>query len=289
MNRNREDKRHAGRRSTGPDPNYSGKHLLLNERIVREMMDKAKIRRADTVVDLGAGTGVFTFVLAEKAGSVIAIENDPEFADVLRRKSKGHANITIVERDIRKAYLPKQPFCVVANIPFSITTPILNMLMDSPAASFQRAALILDYGAAMGLTARLIRRPRLLTWRMGFDIELVKVIPRHHFAPPPSVDTAMVLIRRKPQPLVAPKHSHTFAALAEYALKRPDLPLSAALQGIFTPPQMKHLVRCLGVSRDIPACALNERQWGIVFQTMLERVEAYRWPRRQRKNSPRSE
>ncbi|BFH13836.1 rRNA adenine N(6)-methyltransferase family protein [Paenibacillus melissococcoides] len=275
------NKRHAGRRGTGPDANYYGKHLLLNERIVREMMDKANIRPADTVLDLGAGTGAFTFALAEKAGSVIAIENDAEFADMLRRKSRGHDNITIVERDIRKAYLPKQPFCVVANIPFSITTPILKMLMDAPAGSFQRAALILDYGAAKGLTARLIRRPRLLVWRMGFDIELVKVIPRHHFAPPPSVDTAMVLIRRKA--LVAPKHSHTFGALAEYALKRPALPLSAALQGIFTPPQMKHLVRRLGVSRDIPACALNERQWGIVFQTMLERVEAYRWPRRQRK------
>lgn len=283
MTRNRQDKRHAGRRGTGPDANYCGKHLLLNERIVREMMDKAKIRPADTVVDLGAGTGAFTFVLAEKAGNVIAIENDPEFANMLRCKSKEHDNITIVERDIRKSYLPKQPFCVVSNIPFSITTPILNMLMDAPAASFQRAALILDYGAAKGLTARLVRHPRLLIWRTGFDIELVKLIPRHHFAPPPSVDTAMVLIRRKARPLVAPKDSHTFAALAEYALKRPDLPLHAALQGIFTPPQMKHLVRCLGISRDIPACALNERQWGIVFQTMLERVEPYRWPRRQRK------
>nr|WP_277344894.1 rRNA adenine N-6-methyltransferase family protein [Paenibacillus thiaminolyticus] len=179
--------------------------------------------------------------------------------------------------------MPKQPFCVVANIPFSITTPILRMLMDAPASSFQRAALILDYGAAKGLTVRLIRHPRLLIWRTGFDIELVKLIPRRYFAPPPSVDTAMVLIRRKAQPPVAPKHSHTFAALAEYALKRPDLPLHAALQGIFTPPQMKHLVRCLGISRDIPACALNERQWGIVFQTMLERVESYRWPRPQRK------
>lgn len=283
MNRNRQDKRHAGMRGTGPDAHYCGKHLLLNERIVREMMDKAKIRPTDTVVDLGAGTGAFTFVLAEKAGRVVAIENDPEFADMLRRKSKGHANITIVERDIRKAYLPKQPFCVVANIPFSITTPILKKLMDSPAASFQRAALILDYGAAKGLTARLIRHPRLLTWRMGFDIELIKVVPKHHFAPPPRVDTAIVLIRRKAPPLVAPRHRPAFAALAEYGLKRPDLPLCEALQGIFTPPQMKYLVSCLGASRDVPVCAMNERQWGIVFQTMLERVEAYRWPRRQRR------
>ncbi|WP_197257535.1 rRNA adenine N-6-methyltransferase family protein [Paenibacillus dendritiformis] len=132
--------------------------------MAREMMDKAKIRPADTVVDLGAGTGAFTFVQAEVAGSVIAMENDSEFAEMLRRKSKRHDNITVVERDIQKAYLPKQPFCVVANIPFSLTTPILSMLMDTPASSFQREALILDYGAAKGLTARLIRRPRLLTW-----------------------------------------------------------------------------------------------------------------------------
>ncbi|WP_277344879.1 rRNA adenine N-6-methyltransferase family protein [Paenibacillus thiaminolyticus] len=112
MTRNRQDKRHAGRRGTGPDANYCGKHLLLNERIVREMMDKAKIRPADTVVDLGAGTGAFTFVLAEKAGNVIAIENDPEFANMLRRKSKEHNNITIVERDIQKAICRSSPFAL---------------------------------------------------------------------------------------------------------------------------------------------------------------------------------
>lgn len=170
----------------------------------------------------------------------------------------------------------------MANIPFSITTPILRMLMDAPASSFQRAALILDYGAAKGLTARLIRHPCLLIWRTGFDIELVKLIEasfrssakRGYRNGPNSAESAASR-RAQAQPYVR--------GIGQYALKRPDLPLHAALQGIYTPPQMKHLVRCLGISRDSPACALNERQWGIVFQTMLERIESYRWPRPQRK------
>jgi 23S rRNA (adenine-N6)-dimethyltransferase len=92
----------------------------------------------------------------------------------------------------------------------------------------------------------------------------------------------MFTIRRKRNACVPPHHHRKFAALAEHALKAPDLSVCEALNGIFTPPQIKRLIRGMGIDQGRPICMLNERQWGVVFHTMLEHVEPFRWPRQRR-------
>ncbi|MDR0268110.1 23S ribosomal RNA methyltransferase Erm [Paenibacillus sp.] len=265
-------------------PDLRAQHLLHNKQVIQEMVDYAGLTSIDTVLDLGAGKGAITFHLAETAGKVVAIEKDAAFAEALRRKAEEYANVAIVERDIQHSYLPKKPFHVVANIPFFITTPILEKLLNPPVSSFQGAVLIVQHGAAKGFTNRFIRSPRLLKWRMWFDIDLVKMVPRRHFSPPPRVDAAVLRIRRKKTAEIDLRHHHTFEGLAEYALKHPELPVSGALQGIFTPPQMKQLMISLKIDRHAPICSLNELQWGIVFHTMLERVPSFRWPKRKKKS-----
>ncbi|MFM1651779.1 23S ribosomal RNA methyltransferase Erm [Brevibacillus sp. B_LB10_24] len=279
----RQDKRRKKGRKLAEEENFSGQHLLRNKRIVQAIIGKASVHSTDTIVDLGAGKGALTFRLAEKAGKVLAIENDPAFAQKLRRMAEGYSNITIIEKDILKARLPVEPFSVVANIPFSITTPILKKLLDPPTSSFQKAILIVEKGAAKRFTAPLMRNPLILKWRMWFDMELVQVVSKYSFSPPPSVESAIFRITRKENAYVTPRHHDTFVGFAEYGLRYPDLPISEVLKGIFTPPQLRHLVKALGVDRHASICTLNELQWGIVFHTMLERVEAFRWPKRRRR------
>lgn len=259
-----------------------GQHFLQDRELILEMIGIAGIRTTDTVVDIGAGAGAITLLLAKKAGKVLAVENDPVLAAALRRRIGELRHITVVEKDFAITRLPQEPFCVVANIPFYMTTAILTRLLDSPAEAFQRAVLIVAHGAAKGFTARRIRSARLLAWRMWFDIKLAKVVPRHRFSPPPSVDAALLHIRRKSSPPVPLQHRARFIALAEYGLRYPDLPIHEALKGIFTPPQLKQLLRAVGADRNDPICRLNERQWGIVFHTMLAHVERHRWPARRK-------
>jgi len=68
------------------------------------------------VIDIGAGTGAITFPLAEKAGTVIAIENIPASIQKLRRKINEENNIKIKQIDVLRYELPRSPFYVVANI-----------------------------------------------------------------------------------------------------------------------------------------------------------------------------
>ena len=275
----------AGNRSrTNPNksegsPNFSGQHFLHNKRAVRDLIETAKIMKKDTVIEIGAGLGAITLPLAEKARIVIAFENDVAYVHKLIGKVEGISNIKIIHNDFMQGYLPREPFCVVSNIPFSITTPILSKLMDDPTTRLQRAAIIIEKGAAKRFTSSFVTSPQLLSWRMRYDIEIVQTLPAGYFSPPPKVECCILSICRKACPEVSSRYGSLFTGLAEWGLRNPKLPFSGAFSTVFTPPQLKHLVSRLGIDRDKPVCALNEREWGVVFQTMLDHVPSYRWPR----------
>ncbi|WP_054951508.1 23S ribosomal RNA methyltransferase Erm [Numidum massiliense] len=270
-------KHRAGTKGT-KRTNFPGQHLMHNKRLIADLIGMADITPEDVVLEIGAGTGALTLPLAKKAAKVLAVENDPHFANKLRRATED-SNIHVIERNFLEIGLPRQPFCVVANIPYSITTPILGKLLDRPTNSLQRAVLVVEKGAAIRFTATPITDPRILTWRMWFHLERGRSISPNNFSPPPRVDSAVLVIRRKETPPIDARHHRQFAALAAYGLTAPHAPLHMALDGVFTPPQVTRLVRQLDVAQEAPIGTLNERQWRIVFQTMQTHVTRFRWPK----------
>ncbi|MDF2726042.1 MAG: rRNA ((6)-)-methyltransferase, partial [Paenibacillus sp.] len=243
----------------------------------------------DTVLDIGAGTGAITFPLAAKAANVLAVENDPAYVRKLSSKLKDQANIRIRQIDFLQMQLPKEPFCVVANIPYSITTPIFAKLLGQPTAvKLQRAVLLIEKGAAKRFTATPITDPRMLGWRLWYEIRLVRTVSPNHFSPPPRVDSAVVTVSKKEQPAVPPHHYERFIALAAYGLRDPMLPFGEAMFGVFTPPQLARLVKMLKVDRHRPVCYLNEIQWGELFLAMVQHVQPHRWPKRQKHRPKKS-
>jgi 23S rRNA (adenine-N6)-dimethyltransferase len=261
--------------------NFSAQHLLIHKRLVEQMIELAKITPRDTVLDIGAGTGAITLPLAAKAANVLAVENDPEYVRKLTSKLKEHANTRIKQIDFLQMQLPKDPFCVVANIPYSITTPIFAKLLGRPTAvMLQRAVLLIEKGAAKRFTAAPVTDPRILGWRMWYDIRLVRTVSPNHFSPPPRVDSAVVTVSRKNQPAVPPHHHERFFALAAYGLRDPRLPFDQSMAGVFTPPQLARLVKTLKIDRHRYVGCLNEQQWGELFLAMLQHVQPHLWPKR---------
>ncbi|WP_139787264.1 23S ribosomal RNA methyltransferase Erm [Cohnella massiliensis] len=273
------NKRRRKARKCKSGPNFSGQHLLHNPKTIGDMIGIVSPRQEDLVLDIGAGKGALTFPLAGKAGRVIAVENDPAFAGALRKKAELSAKIAVAEKDFREMKLPNRPFCVVSNIPFSITTAVMEKLMGSDGVSFRGGALLIEYGAARRFTAERTADPRVLAWRMNFELKLIKEVPRTHFAPPPQVDGAILRIVRKERPLLGPGQHRAFHAFASYALRDPRLPLAEALKGIFTAPQLKIALKEAMADRGDPAMALREAQWAKLFQTMVAKVPSFRWPR----------
>lgn len=278
----KQDKRHRKVRKCIHGPHSLGQHLLHSKKLVRELIRNFGIGSRDTVLDIGAGKGALTLPLAEKAGDVWAVELDPGFAQALRKKTENCRNVRVIQGDFLNCRLPARPFCVVSSIPYAITTPIMEKLLAPASSGLQRAVIVMEKGAAKRFTGVPVTDPRILSWRMWFELQMGKTISRYHFSPPPGVESAVLFIRRKQDPVVSQRNYFLFRALAEHGLKHPQLPLSEAFKGIFTAPQIARLAREAGVTRDTPVLALNERQWGIVFHTMMRYVEPARWPSRRK-------
>lgn len=260
-------------------PNFSAQHLLHNKRLIHEIVDEAKISTHDLVLDLGAGKGDLTTALSIKTKNVLAVEYDNKFVEILKQKSYHNPNIKVIHQDILKIYLPKEPFIVVSNIPYSITTPIMKMLLNKPSSGFQRGVIVMEKGAARRFTSSFVKDSYVLAWRMWFDIRFLKGISRNNFSPPPRVDSAMITINKKAKPIVPATEYLIFWGLADYVLKNPQSPIDFALRGIYTPPQIKHLKRNLRITNEIPVAALSDQQWGFIFETMVKHVPKFRWPK----------
>lgn len=273
------NKKHRTVRKHLTGPNFSGQHLLHHPPTIRQLIETARLQRNDTVLEIGAGKGSLTLPLAEQSGKVIAVEIDADYVQTLRAKADGNPRIRIIHGDIRHLKLPAEPFCVVANIPFSITTAILEKLLGSEGRLFQRGALILEKGAARRFTNSANQDPRLLLWRMHFLLELRAVIPRTHFAPPPSVDAAIVRIVRRDHPLVPGSKGKAFIAFAAYLLREPRIAAADALRGIFTPAQLKWTFKHAKVEREQTVRSLSLDQWAALFLSMVQHVVPSRWPR----------
>lgn len=264
-----------GNISRGEPPNFSGQHLLHNKGIVKDIMKRAAIQQNETVIDFGAGKGVMTEALAQKSNHVLAVEMDEKFLAVLKKRFIEHQHVKIINQDILKFVLPKKEFVVVSNIPYAITTPILKMLLSNPYQKMSRGLIVMEEGAAKRFTSKRIKDAYVLQWRMYFDIKIAKFICKTNFAPPPKVDSALVMIMRKNQPFIAYKHANIFIKAIKPLLKKPDIPIGIALANLFTHKQLKILRKKLDVNNAFPIGYLSEKQWGLIFDTIMNHVPRY--------------
>lgn len=260
-------------------PNFSGQHLMHNKKLIHEIVEQANISTHDIVLDLGAGKGALTFVLSEQAKKVLAVEYDRKFVDILKRKFSDNSNTKIIYEDILKFHLPKEPFIVVSNIPYSITTPIMKKLLNKPTNNFQSGVIVMEKGAAKRFTSNFVKDPYIIAWKMWFDIQYVKGVSRNNFSPPPRVDSAIITIHKKVKPIVPFSDYLIFWGLVDYVFKNRHFSINLALRGVFTPLQMKHLKRNLQLKNDISVMTLSVEQWGIIFETMVRYVPKFRWPK----------
>jgi 23S rRNA (adenine-N6)-dimethyltransferase len=105
-------------------------NFLVDRRAIDTLVDGSGVADGDLVIDIGAGNGLISQALAHRGAKVVAVERDPALADRLRARFATWPAVTVVEADVLTTPLPSEPFRVVANIPFGITTKILRRLLE---------------------------------------------------------------------------------------------------------------------------------------------------------------
>jgi 23S rRNA (adenine-N6)-dimethyltransferase len=151
------------------------------------------------VVEIGAGTGSITHELVRRAGRVVAIELDAKFAALLSRR---FPDIHVVQADALRVALPREPFRVVANVPFAHTTALMRRLLDDPMRPLMRADLVVAWGFAVKRCSQRPSSMLTMTWAPWFELTITRRLSASSFRPAPAVDAAVMTVTRRPDPLL---------------------------------------------------------------------------------------
>jgi len=165
----------------------------LDRSWAEQIVADAGIRRGHLVVDIGAGTGALTRPLVEQGARVIAVELHPDRARVLRNRFIDF-DVKVVRADAGDLRLPKRPFRVVANPPFSITVSMLRRLV-APGSRLVRADVVVPWHTARRWATG--SGPGQERWSRTFEVELGRRLPRSAFRPPSPSGVAILIIRRR--------------------------------------------------------------------------------------------
>jgi 23S rRNA (adenine-N6)-dimethyltransferase len=169
------------------------------------------------VLDLGAGSGALTRALADAGARVHAVELDSAALRRLGARFADHPRVEVVEGDATAMPLPAEPFSVVANLPFAAGTAILRRFLGDPRVPLTQLDAIVEWGLAAKRTAVWPSTVLGCTWGAWYELRLVRRVPRACFAPPPSVDAALLRATRRCVPLVPPEQASDYVALLHRA------------------------------------------------------------------------
>lgn len=224
--------------------NYS-QYFLRSPQLVKELIGHTSINRRDIVYDIGAGSGVISSVLAGRCKSVVAVEFEPRMAEKLRQNMKPYHNVSVYEGDFLTMALPTAPYKIFANIPFHLSSPILHRITEAdhpPDATY----LIVQKQLANKLLPDSDRFTGQLGMVIGpeFAVRVRKRLQRTDFFPHPNVDTALIEILRREQPLIPKERMPSYRKFIVDCFSDPKIfakmPISAVdLPHGIRPSQMK--------------------------------------------------
>jgi 16S rRNA (adenine1518-N6/adenine1519-N6)-dimethyltransferase len=246
-----------------------GQHFLMDGRALARIVAAAELTVEDAVLEIGAGVGNLTRLLAKEAGRVVAVEIDRRFLPVLEAELANWPNIRLVTGDIL-ALDPSElmgagPYKVVANLPYAITSAVLRHLLEARVPP-QRMVVTVQREVAERIVAR-SGRMSLLAVSVQFygRPQLLFRLRPGAFYPPPEVASAVVRIDRHPQPPVEVADVDGFFQVVRAGFSQPRKQLGNSL------------AHGLGISSEEAADAL--RRAGVDPRLRAERLGLEDWAR----------
>jgi len=171
--------------------------FMVDEDVLDQIVSMADLTRKDTVLEIGAGTGLLTKKLARKAGRVIAIEIDRDLKPHLEKSIKGAKNVRLVYGNALSLIRGMRFNKIVSNIPYMISEPLIRILVRK---DFELAVITFPKAFASRLLAdeKDRRYSKLsMTFQSFFIVEEALDIQRETFHPQPKVNSIALKLMKK--------------------------------------------------------------------------------------------
>lgn len=188
-----------------------GQNFIIDVNILKKIIKKAEVDEETIVIEIGPGIGALTEQLAQTAKHVYAFEIDQRFIDVLQQELNPYENITIFNEDILEADLDAliqdvegEKIKVVSNLPYYVTTPILMKLLtdELPISSY---TVMMQKEVAERMAAKpSTKEYGSLSIAVQFytTSEIVMSVSPSCFMPQPNVESAILKLTKREQPIV---------------------------------------------------------------------------------------
>jgi 16S rRNA (adenine1518-N6/adenine1519-N6)-dimethyltransferase len=259
-----------------------GQNFLADQNHLEKIVAAAELSPADVVLEIGPGLGALSVYLAARVKNVTAIEIDPLLVDILKVELSASPNFQVVQANILAldpaevlrehvpSFSPGDPYYVVANLPYYITSAILQHLLEAP---HPPARLVVT--VQKEVAQRIVAKPgqmSLLAVSVQFygRPRLAHTIPAQAFVPPPKVDSAVLRIDRHPhpQPAVASPAAYFRLVKAGFSQKRKQLKNSLAA-GLGRPQaEVAALLTAAGIDPTRRAETLSLDEWAALVEVL---------------------
>lgn len=253
-----------------------GQNFLIEENVVKKIVEVANICKEDFVIEIGPGLGTLTSYLLEKAGKVLSIELDERMIRILNNRFSMYNNFEILNKDVLKVNLHKlieenktetiKNVKIVANLPYYITTPIIMKLLEEK-LDIESITVMVQKEVADRLTAIPgSKNTGAITYTVYYYAEATEVlnVPRYSFIPEPDVESEVIKLKLRSKPAVKVNNEEKFFKLIKYAFMQRRKTLVNALSNsdLFeSKTQLEDMLRELNIDVKVRGEALTMEQY----------------------------
>jgi len=236
-----------------------GQSFLIDPNIKRKIIASCGLSQKDTVLEIGAGRGELTKLIAENAGSVFTVEIDSSLIETLKNNLIAYPNVTIINCDILKLDLSGlgikcgKKLKVIGNIPYYISTPIIEHLLRyrhrvdaiflTVQKEYARRLTALPGGADYGSLSCFVQYHAVP--------EILFYIKKNCFFPAPRVDSAFVRILLKANKRMGPGKERRLFKIIRTAFNQRRKTLRNSLKGIIPKSKLEHYLENRSLDNNI--------------------------------------
>ena len=251
-----------------------GQHWLHDEATLQSICDSAGVQAGDHVLEVGPGLGTLTKCLLGRGAQITAVEFDDTLAANLAKNFWNdwhpNPNLKIVHEDILRFDLTTLPvgYKVVANIPYYLTSNLIRVLCEST-NPFSQAAILIQKEVAQRVAAQ-PGQMSLLSVSAQFycEVSLGALVPAELFTPPPKVDSQVLVLRYRPEPLFEGVDTKRFFRLvkAGFGQKRKTLVNSLSAGLAIGKDQAREMLGVADIAEKTRAQALSLDDWYALYE-----------------------